>query len=480
MSRAIDPRRWSLATRLTVYLTLAMGAILLAVAWLVDDQLEHQLHEKDEIELAYALGIQMDIVRVMQTTPGEGAWARLWIRHMQPKSDVSVRILAPDGSVFTATPGMAVPSDAFAKVKDRRFKTWRSPGAAEPRYLLTTGAVTTAPGVVWAVQAAADLAIRHEILERFHERVRNVMGCAMLVTLLAGWLLVRRGLAPLRAMSARIGAVDVQRLHTRIGQQPWPSDLQALAGAFDDMLDRLEAAFEQLSRFSSDLAHEFRSPITNLVAAASVMLARERTTTEYQETLEVIVEEGDRLSRMVTAMLFLARADNAKQAVSLATIAIEDEFSRMVDTFEAVAEDAGVTLTARGAGSVVADPLLLRRALTNLLSNALAHTGRGGRIELSALHSPEGVALSVRDTGSGIAAPHLGRLFDRFYRVDPARSGSESTGLGLAVVKSILELHGGRVAVESVVAQGSVFTLHFPAQPTVAGSASVTSPAASA
>ena len=462
MPRVPDPRRWSLATRLTLFLSLAMGSILLAVAWLMDDQLEHQLHEKDEIELAHAIDMQLDIVRLMQTAPGEVAWARVWLDHMQPKSDVAVRILAPDGSVFTASPGMAVPVDAFVPVPGHRFQAWRPTRGDGPRYLLTTGVVATAPGVEWRVQAAADLTVRHELLERFHARLREVMACAMLVALLAGWLLVQRGLAPLRAMSARIGGVNAQRLHTRIGQQPWPSDLQALARAFDDMLDRLEAAFEQLSRFSSDLAHEFRSPITNLVAAASVMLARERSASEYQDTLEVIVEEGERLSRMVSSMLFLARADNARQVMTPAPVDIADEFSRMVDAFEAVAEEAGVALTARGGGTVVADPMLLRRALTNLLSNALAHTGRGGRIELSATSGAEGVTLSVRDSGVGIAEPHLGRLFDRFYRVDAARSGAESTGLGLAVVKSILELHAGRVGVQSVVGQGSVFTLHFP------------------
>ncbi len=459
-----DPRRWSLATRLTLFLTVAMGAILLAVAWLMNDQLEHQLHEKDEVELSHTIATQRDIVRLMQTPPGNDGWARIWVEHMQPKSDVTVRILDPEGRVFTQSPGMDVPAAAFVPPSGRRrYFAWQPPHQDDARYLLTVDRIEVRPGSAWTIQAAEDLSERHELLEKFRARLRTVVVCALLATLLAGWLLVWRGLSPLRAMSARIAGVNVERLHARIGEQLWPSDLRALARSFDAMMIRLQAAFEQLSRFSSDLAHEFRSPITNLVAAASVMLARERSAAEYQDTLGIMVDEGERLSRMVTSMLFLARADNARQALSIEPVSIAQEFARIVDAFEVVAEDGGVGLAAHGDGVVSADAMLLRRALTNLVSNALAHTPRGGRIELGAQADERGLALSVRDTGAGIAAEHLPKLFDRFYRVDAARSSAESTGLGLAVVKSIAELHGASVHVESVVGQGSVFSILFPA-----------------
>ncbi len=459
----LDPRRWSLATRLTLFLTIAMGAILLAVAWLMDGQLDQQLHEKDEVELAHAIDTQGDIVRLMRVAPGQDAWAHVWIEHMQPKSDVTVRILAPDGHVVTQSPRMAVPASAFVAPPHHHFFPWRPAQEDDTRYLLTIGRVEVTPGATWTIQAAEDLTARHELLEKFHQRLQTVIVGALLVALLAGVLLVRRGLAPLRAMSARINDIDVERLDARIGQQPWPSDLQALAHNFDAMMIRLQAAFEQLSRFSSDLAHEFRSPITNLVAAASVMLARERTVDEYQETLAIMVDEAERLSRMVTSMLFLARADNARQALTIEPVPIAAEFARLVDAFDVVAEEGGVTLAAHGDAVVLADAMLLRRALTNLLSNALAHTPRGGRIELRVEPDERGPALSVRDTGEGIAEQHLPRLFDRFYRVDAARSSTESTGLGLAVVKSIAELHGGSIQVQSVLGQGSVFTMRFPA-----------------
>lgn len=466
MKPVTDPRRWSIATRLTLFLTVAMGAILLAVAWLMDDQLEHQLHEKDEIELAHAVEIQRDVVRLIQTAPGQDAWARVWLDHMQPKSDVTVRILDPDGNLATQSPRMAVPSEAFVKpASAKRYFRWKPAHADEARYLLTVATVPLGDKGTWTIQAAEDLTERHELLERFHQRLQIVILGAGLVAVALGAFLVRRGLSPLRAMSAQLDAISIDRLDIRIGTQAWPSDLQDLARNFDAMMIRLQAAFEQLSQFSSDLAHEFRSPITNLVAAASVMLARERSVAEYQETLDIVVNEGERLSRMVTAMLFLARADNAQQALNLEPVAVDDEFARIVDAFEAVADEGGIALETAGRGVVIADAILLRRALTNLMSNALAHTPRGGRVRLEANAGERGVDITVRDTGCGIASEHLSRIFDRFYRVDPARSSAESTGLGLAVVKSIAELHGALVTVESAVGRGSAFTMHFPRAP---------------
>jgi two-component system heavy metal sensor histidine kinase CusS len=228
------------------------------------------------------------------------------------------------------------------------------------------------------------------------------------------------------------------------------------------VLAALERSFDQLSRFSSDLAHEFRSPINNLVAAASVTLGRAREAGEYQGTVEVVVEEGNRLSRMVSSMLFLTRADNATQWVRVEPVSIESEFRKLVDFFEIAAEEQGVVLSAEGACSLMADPLLLRRALSNLLTNALRYTPRGGMIALQALDEGDVVVLSVRDNGAGIGPAHLPFLFDRFYRADAARSAADSSGLGLAVVRSIAELHGGSVNVSSVEGLGSCFEMRLP------------------
>jgi two-component system heavy metal sensor histidine kinase CusS len=161
-------------------------------------------------------------------------------------------------------------------------------------------------------------------------------------------------------------------------------------------------------------------------------------------------------------MLFLARADNAGQHLHLERVALADEFRKLVDFYEIAADEQGVTLLAQGEGELVVDPMLLRRALSNLLANALRYTPRGGIVRLSAVRERGAVAIAVNDDGKGIAAEHLPFLFDRFYRADAARSSADSTGLGLAVVRSIAELHGGKAEVASSLGKGSTFTLRFP------------------
>lgn len=187
-----------------------------------------------------------------------------------------------------------------------------------------------------------------------------------------------------------------------------------------------------------------------------------RTPGEYQTTLAVVVEEGERLSRMVTSMLFLARADNARQMVRMEAVSTATEFGKLVDFFDIVAEEHGVTLAVQGDVTLAADPMLLRQALSNLVANALRHTARGGSIALAAHDQGGAVALTVSDDGCGIAPEHLPLIFDRFYRVDAARSATDSTGLGLSVVRSIAELHGGTVTVTSKLAHGTTFTLLMP------------------
>jgi two-component system heavy metal sensor histidine kinase CusS len=166
---------------------------------------------------------------------------------------------------------------------------------------------------------------------------------------------------------------------------------------------------------------------------------------------------------MVSSMLFLARADNAGQHLHLERVALADEFRKLVDFYEIAADEQGVTLAAHGEAELMVDPMLLRRALSNLLTNALRYTPRGGTVRLSAARAGDTVVITVSDDGEGIAAEHLPFLFDRFYRADAARSSADSTGLGLAVVRSIAELHGGKAEVVSALGKGSNFTLRFPA-----------------
>jgi two-component system heavy metal sensor histidine kinase CusS len=232
------------------------------------------------------------------------------------------------------------------------------------------------------------------------------------------------------------------------------------------MLDRLEESFGRLAAFSATIAHELRTPVNNLRGEAEVALGKPRSPQEYRDALGSCLEECGRLSRLIDGLLFLARAENPMTQVEKEPVDLGRELAAVRDFYEAAAAEAGVTLTAAAPGGLVAElnRPLFQRAVGNLVSNALAHTGPGGDVALSAAREDGWLRVEVADTGSGIDAVHLPRLFDRFYRADPTRSSaSGGVGLGLAVVKAVAELHGGSVSLGSEVGRGTRVALLLPA-----------------
>ena len=191
------------------------------------------------------------------------------------------------------------------------------------------------------------------------------------------------------------------------------------------MLDRLEDSFNRLSQFSADLAHELRTPINNLRGEAGVALSQARTPEEYRRTLESSLEEYARLSRLIDNLLFLARADGPMISIARTPCDAQKAIEVVREFYEALAEDRGVEVVCGGEAILEADPVLFRQTISNLLSNALSYTPRGGKVSISVQRQDDRtVEVSVNDTGCGIPAEHLPKIFDRFYRVDPARRNS--------------------------------------------------------
>jgi two-component system heavy metal sensor histidine kinase CusS len=259
--------------------------------------------------------------------------------------------------------------------------------------------------------------------------------------------------------------VTVNRLQLPVDPARLPPEMAELAAALQQMMTRLQDGFERLSQFSADLAHDFRTPIGNLLGQTQVALSSERSTEEYQALLASNVEEYERLARMIENMLFLARAENARVAMLPLSLDVARELSGIADYFEGLAETCGVAVAvaADGATTVHADPLLLRRAVSNLVANAIRYTPKGEAVAISASRAGDGTRVAVSNPGPGIAPEHVAKLFDRFFRADPARANSgESSGIGLAIVKSIMDLHHGRVDVRSEPGGMTTFTLFFP------------------
>ncbi|MDB6134873.1 MAG: hypothetical protein JWM59_3116 [Verrucomicrobiales bacterium] len=285
---------------------------------------------------------------------------------------------------------------------------------------------------------------------------------------LVGWLVTRGGLQPLQAITGAAQSVTASGLSQAapIGAQAWPRELSALALEFDRMLGRLRQAFQRLSTFTADAAHEFRTPLNNLLGSTSLMLSRPRTIEDYRTLLESNAEEYQRLSQMVQSLLFLARADESGMTLKPDGVDAAAAMREVLDFFSALAEEKGIVLTSGGDGILQADPGLLRMALTNLVSNAIRHTPSGGRVAVTFQADPGGMGcFAVEDEGGGIAEAYQSHVFERFYRVDESRTGSgngSGSGLGLAIVKTIMRLHGGEVRLRSHPPVGSVFELWFP------------------
>jgi len=315
-----------------------------------------------------------------------------------------------------------------------------------------------------SLQALVALDVSHHV--HFLDQVRRHLwlGVALAAAFAAllGWVAARQGLGPLRRITATARRLSVEQLGERIDAQDAPTELRDLAEAFNGMLDRLEASFQRLSEFSADIAHELRTPVSNLMTETQVALSRSRSADEYRETLHSNLEEFDRLARMISDMLFLAKADNGLLPRPAESVRLESEAEALVEFYEALAEENGVRLQITGAATVPGDRLMLRRALSNLLSNAIRHTPTGGMVEIRIATANGQATLAVRNPGTPLPPERLPLLFERFHRVDGSRSGQgEGAGLGLAITRSIVEAHGGRIDAES--AEGlTTFTVYLP------------------
>lgn len=313
----------------------------------------------------------------------------------------------------------------------------------------------------YTLQLAQDRSTDEEFTKNFGILLAAVLFVGVFASALIAITVTKRGLRPLAEMTRSFEQIGPTHLSERVAPAAWPRELQPLAVAFDDMLDRLEESFTRLSQFSADLAHELRTPIANIMGEAQVTLTRARTPDEYRDVIESAAAECERLSAIVDSLLFLARTDAAREQIERTQFDGRAALEKIAAYYETIAEDRHITITLTGEGEILADQVLFNRALSNVVDNALRFTPDGGAIRFSLALHPTFSEITVSDTGAGIEAKHLPRLFDRFYRVDPARS-SRGVGLGLALVKSIVDLHGGSATVASEVNRGTIVRLIFP------------------
>lgn len=307
---------------------------------------------------------------------------------------------------------------------------------------------------------ALDASDTQRTLRSYRQSLISMVSIGVVLSTLLAIILTRRGVRPLVLMTRLVQRLRVDRLHLRFQTRTWPLELAPLAQEFDRLLDEIVQGMARLSHFSSDLAHELRTPLASMMLEAEVILSQPRSSEEYQAVLASSVEELERLTTLVERLLLLARTEAARPHLEPSTFPLREKVERLVDYHLSGFSKEEIAIHIAPQATLRADPRLFELALGNLLSNAAKYAKPPLRIEFS--EDSEECILSVQDSGPGIASEHLPFLFDRLYRVEASRTHSESHGLGLALVRSALQAHGGEVRLHSVVGTGSRFQLHFP------------------
>ena len=383
-----------------------------------------------------------------------------------------VRLVDGSGATLFETPGMSVlaPSALFPLLlaTDTRLSVHRetvTPAGRELHLVTARASLDPKLGEKRQFQVVVDRADE----ERFLRQYRDLMFLMLVISVIAcafgGMIIARRSMLPVERITQAARETRTGNLNERLALDGLPSELAQLGTTFNDMLDRLEETFGRMSQFSADVAHELRTPIANMRGEIEVALSKPRTAVEYQDVLGSCLEEFQRLSRIIQSLLFLAKAETTRQLDHRERVDLRMTIGAVIDFYETTASEASVALQLDGGPSFWADVdrTLVQQALSNLISNAIAHSLPGARVTVHLAGDERNVRITVSDTGSGIAPNDLPHVFDRFYRADRARTGStHHVGLGLTLVQSIARLHGGTVEISSDLGRGTVVTFQFP------------------
>ena len=443
-------RPTSLTLRLTLLFSAVATVVLLAFGWIIERSIEEHFVLGDTKELKVigqaveeslsTLRSNHDLARVKQR------FDDILVGHHGPLLYIS----DSSGTSLYSSPGpdlslMPLPSPDQLSQGD--IQQWSD---TQHNYRVLIQQIAGQNNGPYTVIIAVATDFHMHFLKEFHRTLWLMVVCGIIIMGLMSWIAVRQGHRPLHRIVEKISKTSADELNTRLDPNTVPTELTELALSFNELLQRMDEAFTRLSNFSADIAHELRTPVTNLMTQTQVALSQARSAVEYQEILYSNIEEYERMAQMIGDMLFLAKADNGLNPPNTEDIDLQSEICNLFDYYEAWAEESHVSLTLDGDARVQGDRLMLRRALSNLLSNAIRHTPADNSVAVKLSHTENDVRILVQNPGTPIPAEHLSKVFDRFYRTDPSRQRSgDGAGLGLAIVKSIVEAHSGTIQTTS-------------------------------
>lgn len=459
-------RKRSITLELTLLFTVASTVVLLALGFVISSSVEKHFEEQDMEVLATKMKLTRHTLERFAIAGDLNQITQLLNDALVGHHGLDLIVYEPKGASVYATQNASFPKElvtANAVSRPNRPFTWQA-GGQSFRGIADEVQIGTGRKVI--VATSMDIMHHLAFMRSFVQTLWLFVAAAAALSGFLGWVAVRRGLLPLRTMRDHAQIVTAQQLNRRLKVDSVPAELEELAQSLNDMLARLEEAFERLSDFSSDIAHELRTPVSNLMTETQVALTRVRSADEYRSVLESNAEELEHMARMISDMLLLAKSENSLAASSCTRISLAPEVIALFDYYDAVAEEKGLQLTLEGDAVVNADRTMLRRAIGNILSNAIRHSAPNTLIRLHISEDEGQVAVRMENTGDLIPSEYLERIFDRFFRIDTARQRSDGTGLGLAIARSIILAHGGTISAAS---SGTVttFTLKLPRVPAV-------------
>ncbi|NYR13074.1 heavy metal sensor histidine kinase [Pseudoalteromonas sp. MIP2626] len=447
----INARPMSLTMRVVLFIAVTVIACLTLVASLINSSIEHHFIEQDSGELKV---ISQSVAAVLaqqhsSSEPLGQALSKAVAGHhgvyYQVNSQQGALIYQSSGRDFTKQIMSAPSALGFNRdnivhwqANDHTYRALVSDFNVQQQH--------------YKITAAIDMSFYKHFLRQFKQSLWVIMFGSAVLILLVAWFAVHQGLNPLRGLSKKIYDIQTHKMDVRLDESKVPIELVNMVHSFNAMLDRLQDEFMRLSNFSTDIAHELRTPLTNIITQTQVGLTKQRDLVQYQELLFSNLEELERLTKMVSDMLWLAKTQNGLIKAQQQVLQSDEEIDALLEYFDAVAEDANITFIKQGSNvEFYCEQLHFRQLLSNLLSNAIRYTPAGESITISSERTGnDQVCIAVTNPGEKIAAEHLPYLFDRFYRADKSRQRQgNGAGLGLAIVKALVTANGGNIVVTS-------------------------------
>lgn len=451
--------RLSLTARLSLSYTLVSISVLLGLGMVVETSISHHFVELDEEYLKDKISLVRDVIQ----SPKAGSAIPEHLDDMLGSHrGLHVQLWQGKNRLYASTP-LPLPSRLLSETTPNASSIQWEKDGNDYRAICQEASLPDKEAAHLRICAAVETHLHSHFMETFKQTLALYVFLASLLSCALCWWVARNGLSPLRAMKAKAQQVTANRLDALMPVEAVPMEMSELAHSLNAMLLRLQQDFKRLSDFSSDIAHELRTPISNLLTETQVAISQSRSADDYRDTLASNAEELQRLARTVADMLFLAKTEHGLVLPHREKIALAEEVAALFDFYEVLAEEKSIAMTLNGDATLLGDRLMLRRAISNLLSNAIRHTPPGKSIKVDIASENDSAILTISNEGQTIPPDVVPRLFDRFYRADQSRAHHETdgAGLGLAITRSIVEIHGGTVKASSI--DGLTrFTLTFP------------------